>query len=548
MHKFYKTVLTVLLICALTGCSNGSQSSVKETESSASQTETSETGTSAESEQETTTQAEEKSADKEMPVIKIETVSRDASVMDFVKKPVAHHVSEQIATWTPNYKMPPEPYYERCSISVSEGENVLLDAAEADVKVRGNWTTTYDKKSLRIKFTQKQNMLGMNDGAELKNWLLLAEYKDGSMIRDKAALAISDEILAEDGLYASDAEFAEVYINGEYWGVYLLAEQQQINSDRVDINEAQPDYMGTDIGYLLEFDGYFDTEPPLQQFHVDYADNAPLKSFDGSEKGGREMTCLPKNAGGIKKDIGFSIKSDINSQEQHDFIASFVNNTYKIMYEAAYNDKAFAFNEDYTAISETSDMTPQEAVESVVNVESLADMYIIEEIACDADIYWSSFYMDADFSENGSKKLTFEAPWDFDSSMGNKNRCISGKDFYAANIVPDVDGTNYQTINPWLAVLMHEDWYQDIIREKWSKAYDSGVFERVYEMIEHDKTTYQPAFERNYGKWNNIINNDAFAGELSLRAGECKTQAEAADYLNEWLHSRVDFLNEYWHK
>lgn len=548
MRKFYKAVLPMLLISALTGCSGGSQSSVVETESSSQQTETSETTEPTESEQETTSQAEEKSADKEMFVIKIETESQDASVMDFVKKPVAHHVSAEIATWTPGYKMPPEPYYERCKISAFEGENAVLESAEADVKVRGNWTTTYDKKSLRIKFTQKQNMLGMNNGAELKNWLLLAEYKDGSMMRDKAALAISDEILAEDGLYASDAEFAEVYINGEYWGVYLLAEQQQINHDRVNINEVQPDYMGTDIGYFLEFDGYFNTEPPLQQFHVDYADNAPLRSFDGSEKGGREMTCLPKNEGGIKKDIGFTIKSDINSQEQHDFIASFVNNTYKIMYEAAYNDKAFAFNEDYTAISETSDMTPQEAVESVVNVDSLADMYIIEEIACDADIYWSSFYMDADFSENGSKKLTFEAPWDFDSSMGNKNRCPNGKDFYAANIVPDVDGFNYQTINPWLAVLMYEEWYQDIIREKWSKAYDSGVFERVYEMIENDRDTYSAAFERNYDKWDNLVNNEIFAAELSIRAGECKTQAEAADYLNEWLHSRVDFLNEYWHK
>ena len=546
MRKFYKYLLPSLLILALAGCSGDSKSSVQE--SSSSQAESSETTSSAESEMETTTQADEKSAENEMPVIKIETVNQDSDVMDFVKKPVAHHVSEQIATWTPNYKIPPEPYYELCRISVSDGDNVLIDSVDADVKVRGNWTTTYDKKSLRIKFAQKQNLLGMNNGSELKNWLLLAEYKDGSMLRNKTALAIADEILAEDGLYASDAEFVEVYINDEYWGVYLLAEQQQINSDRVNIAEAQPDYMGTDIGYLLEFDGYFYTEAPLQQFHVDYADNAPLKAFDGDAEGGMEITCLPKTAGGIKNDIGFSIKNDIYSQEQHDFIASFVNNTYQIMYEAAYNDKAFAFNEDYTAIAETSDMTPQEAVESVVNVESLADMYIIEELACDADVYWSSFYMDADFSENGNKKLTFEAPWDFDSSMGNKNRCINGKDFFAASIVPDSDGINYQTINPWLAVLMHEDWYQDIIREKWSKAYDSGVFERAYEMIEHDKTAYQQAFERNYGKWNNIINNNAFAEELSLKASECKNHAEATDFMLEWLHSRVDFLNEYWHK
>jgi len=37
-------------------------------------------------------------------------------------------------------------------------------------------------------------------------------------------------------------------------------------------------------------------------------------------------------------------------------------------------------------------------------------MYIINEITCDADLYFSSFYMDVDFSKDGNKKLRFEAP------------------------------------------------------------------------------------------------------------------------------------------
>ena len=79
------------------------------------------------------------------------------------------------------------------------------------------------------------------------------------------------KIFSKDGYYVSDAELVEVIINGQYWGVYLLAEQQQINKDRVDITEAAEGYTGTDIGYFLEFDGYFWTEDPLQQFTIDYA-------------------------------------------------------------------------------------------------------------------------------------------------------------------------------------------------------------------------------------------------------------------------------------
>ncbi|MBR6670276.1 MAG: spore coat protein CotH, partial [Ruminococcus sp.] len=123
----------------------------------------------------------------------------------------------------------------------------------------------------------------------------------------------------------------------------------------------------------------------------------------------------------------------------------------------------------------------------------------------------------------------------------------------AANIVPDVNGGpegngQYVTINPWLAVLIYEDWFQEIIKDKWTEAYDNGVFERAYSLIEDDKERCAFAFERNYKKWDNIKNNDSFAMELSDNAKNCKTQAEAADYLSEWLKSRVEFLNSQWHK
>ena len=154
--------------------------------------------------------------------------------------------------------------------------------------------------------------------------------------------------------------------------------------------------------------------------------------------------------------------------------------------------------------------------------------------------------MCADFGADGNKKLTFTAPWDFDSTLGNKDRCTDGTGFYASNIIPDVN-YQYETANPWLMVLAYEDWYQEIIREKWTNAYDSGVFTDAYDMIENDKNQYRSAFERNYEKWNNLINNESFAGELSDKAARCKTQEEAADHLSEWLKSRVDFLNEQWH-
>lgn len=516
-------ILLMAAACLLTGCQNQPSA------------------------QESTAAPEQQISYEGIPVISIQTVSDDKNALDFVRKPVARHVSRQIASWTPHYIMPPEPYYETCTISVTDqAENILLSPAEAEVKVRGNWTTTYDKKPLRIKFAEKQNLLGLNDGAEMRNWLLLACYKDGSMLRDKSALQMARELLGADGLYAADAAFAEVQINGQYWGVYLLTEMQQVNSHRIDITEPEKDYTGTDIGYFLEFDGYFYNEDALHQFHVDYADNAPLTPFDG-EGGGRTITCLPK-AGSRVKDVGFSVKSDIYSQEQHDFIASYVNNVYRILYAAAYENKALVFNADYTETVVSDTLTPQEAVEQAVDVQSLADAYIISELTCDADLYWSSFFMSADFGENGDKRLTFQAPWDFDSAMGNKDRCADGTGFYAANIIPDVNGNEYKTVNPWLAVLMYQDWFQDIIRDTWSRAYDDGVFQRGIDMIARDRETYADAFSRNEKKWGNPAANYSVSGELCPGAKACKTQKDAADYLGNWLQARVDFMNGYWHK
>ncbi len=488
----------------------------------------------------------------DIPVLSIETKSTTKDVLDFVTEPVTRHVAESISSWTPGYVIPPAPYYEACTVSLTDTDKtVLLDGVNAEVKVRGNWTTSYDKKPLRIKFEESQNLLGLNDGATFKNWLLLAEYKDASLLRNKTALSLAKEFLAEDNLYVSDAEFVEVVINGQYWGVYLLAEQQQVNKDRVNITEAAEGYTDTDIGYFLEFDGYFWNEDPLQQFHVDYADNAALIPFDGEDGNGETMKCLSDPEYGRKNDIGFTIKNDIYSEAQRDFIASFVDNVYDIMYAAAYQGEAYIFDDTYSEIYKTTEISPREAVERVVNVSSLADTYLINELLCDADVYWSSFFLSADFGPEGDKKLTFQAHWDFDSAMGNKDRCVDGTGFYAANIVPDVNGGpqgngEYNTINPWLAVLAYEDWYQDIIRENWSITYDSGVFERIYTMLDSDQERCKPAFDRNYTKWNNI-NHASIASELSRESAACSTQEQAYEFLSDWLKKRVEFLNDYWH-
>ena len=99
------------------------------------------------------------------------------------------------------------------------------------------------------------------------------------------------------------------------------------------------------------------------------------------------MTCLGDYKGVPRSKIGFTIKNDIYCKEQHDFISNFVNNVYCIMYRAAYDNEAWVFSDDFSEIRKTDEITPREAVEKVVDTESLAGMYIVSELTCDADIY-----------------------------------------------------------------------------------------------------------------------------------------------------------------
>ena len=629
--------------------------------------------------------------DGSVPVISLISSS---GTTDFATKPVSKHISSQMF----NSSNAPEPYFEDCIITVQDTDGSKnLDGVKGKVKVRGNWTSNYPKKPLRITFEEDQNVLGLHGGEKFKNWVLLAEYKDGSMLRNKSTFSFSRDILNPDGLYASDSKLVELKINDEYFGVYLLAELQQVSPKRVKVSKVEDNYTGTDIGYFLELDfGYSQYEEGLQSLIINYNNNAPLTPYDGQGGQGKSITPIPQNNGfggnfgnfggnfgnfgnfqpgqqgqqGQQQPIqpgqqqngqqqnwqqppdqqqnnqqqnnqqqnnqqppdqqqnnqqqnwqqqnnqqqnwqqqpdqqnwqqqngqpqfqspfqqggqpqfqqgppqfqqtgqpqqngqynagpfvfkrqfqqgngeNMTIKSDINSQEQHDFISNFVNGVYTIMYEAAYNKKPMKFDATYSSLVEAPELTPREAVENVVDTDSLADLFIINEMACDADLYYSSFYMDVDFGATGDKKLRFEAPWDFDSGLGNKERCSNGEGHYAANITPDNDGFNNR-INAWLAVLMYEDWYQDLIKSKWTKAYDNGVFGRVIDMVNSDSITHEDAFIRNYDKWNNIIDNKDIVMELSAPAKQCRTEKEAASYLASWLENRTAFVNNHWH-
>lgn len=399
------------------------------------------------------------------------------------------------------------------SVDSCDEEHELIDA-EAEVKVRGNYTLEYPKKPLRIKFAKKQNMLGLHNGEKYKNWVLLADWKDLSMTNNVIAFYLGKTVLASDGYYCTDFRNVEVYINDMYWGVYLLAEQQEVKDGRSSVSEVEDDYTGTDIGYMFEFDGYYTEERDMPNgsgdptFEIDYpgASSAYLR--------------------------GYTVKSDINDDAQLEFVRSYTENAYYIAYMAV-NGKYYAFNDSYTDVVPVEGKSVKETVSEVIDLQSLVDIFIINEICCDPDIAWSSFYMSLDMSESGSKKLIFEAPWDFDSAFGIKWNYTNTVGMFAAT-----------SDNPWLRLFANESWFIDMVKDKWDKLKQAGVLDTALSIVAEQQTVYEDYYERNYDKWGERINYGNH--ELTDEINSFRTQKEASDYLYNWLTKRFEYLDERW--
>src|SRR5690606_9779355 len=123
---------------------------------------------------------------------------------------------------------------------------------------RGNTTWGLPKKPYRLKLNEAAPMLGMP--AE-RDWNLLANYIDKSMVRNKLAMNLGDQF----GLtYSPHSTFVELYFNDEYQGVYQVFEHVEPGANRVNVEELDKDE-DTDPstfggGYLMEVDHRLDED------------------------------------------------------------------------------------------------------------------------------------------------------------------------------------------------------------------------------------------------------------------------------------------------
>ena len=100
------------------------------------------------------------------------------------------------------------------------------------IRGRGNGTWERDKRPYQIKLVRDENLLDTSNPAEANDtWVLLSEATDGTLLHNRLALDLALEMGMEE---TSRSEFVDLYYDGEYRGVYLLAEKVEVAPGRVE--------------------------------------------------------------------------------------------------------------------------------------------------------------------------------------------------------------------------------------------------------------------------------------------------------------------------
>ena len=397
-------------------------------------------------------------------------------------------------------------------IEVTNCDSVYELGAEGGIRVRGNASANYgdvdwirhNQVSYRIKFAENQSMLGLNDFARCKSWVLLKSYE--AAVENYLAFKLAKAINGGD-YYCSDSVFVQLYINEEYEGVYLLCEQTQANSERVDINEAEPDYTGTDIGYLVELDNYA-TGDDHPYFWLNY-NKEEITDIAGTSR--------------VPRKYAYSVKNDLYSDEQLGFIEKYFEAAWEIPMRAIRDGEYYRLGEDFELIPAQDEFaSAYDCVSQVFDIESVVDMYILYEIVNDQDVGGGSFFFAVDFGDDPKyEKLTMVAPWDFDWAYYDYSSDADGG-LYAAKFKDSYFVNNWgDRSNPWLILFYSADWFRELVSQKWQERL--GDINAAIDGVEDLIVNYA----------------DEFNLDGTRRSGSAKTTVN-------WVRDRVEYLSGEW--
>ncbi len=372
----------------------------------------------------------------------------------------------------------PEGYQEEYTGKVYE--EAETEAYELDyIRGRGNSTWGRTKKPYRIKLEKKENLLGMGKD---KNWAILANYFDMTLIRNKITYDIASKFLPEDSFVIQSA-FVHVIMNGKYLGLYALSELVQVGKERLNIDdledltaEEQEDEELITGGYLLNLENMNPEGKIIKTPRYAFAADSPDPEY-------------------------FSEKEEVYLTEY--------------------------LTELETRIYEAPEGEAMAACEELLDIDSYIDYYLIQELCLNGDAYKSD---SSHLYKVRNGKVYFGPLWDFDyvSWAGDK---LNAEGF------PSADWT------PWMVPLLQDDAFRTRLAERWEALKEimadylseGGAFDRYADSI-------KMAQRANYSAVSTYL-WDEEVPEFTEKLGEPITFESELERLKSWITERITWID-----
>lgn len=354
-------------------------------------------------------------------------------------------------------------------------------------KIRGNLTATLEKKPYSFTLTEPFGLCGM---ASAKKWKLIANATDGSYIRNKLILDLANQVT---DAYEPDGEFVDLFLNGEYQGMYLLTEGIELGENRLDIHPKGD--------WLLEMELDFRMEENISYVITDsgqiFAISAP----------------------------------DVVLSDEMEFLDSFLNDVESALYA----------KDGISTISGKS-------LEELIDMDSWTDAWLIQEISGDHDTGIASQF--AYIQEDG--RLYAGPVWDFDGTMGNVNTAMFRIPEALTTSIQNTRPVNNANQNRWLSAMYRNEKFREMLEEKYSAVFKPIVDKMCNETIDNYVGNIYKSAGLDALRWNEKRLDWAFVLPAGIEIGEegdfwrYDILTEQIEMVRDFLKRKNDFLNSLW--
>lgn len=377
------------------------------------------------------------------------------------------------------------------TIVIEDPDGAYWDTPRLEVKIvengvrgRGNSTWDMPKKPYKIKFDEKISIFGLGED---KEWVLLANYADKTLLRNVVAMKLSEIVGME---WTPSMLPVEVYLNDEYMGCYTFSEHKKVSKYRVDL-----DIVGEldNSGDAVTGDYYMEIEQNLD-----------------------ETTCFRTSICGIP--MMFS-DPEVPTAAQYDYIVGY-------------------FYDAENALMGNNFTDPENGWQKYIDIESFAKAYIVNELTknIDGNMRKSSF-----ITKEKGKKLEMYHLWDYDLTLGN---CNYLDDEFGATDGPEGWFIKDFSCNYWTHGWNHTNWYTRLtddpafcakVKEIWDKHHQE--LSSIPDFIDIKAMIMEDAQKRNFKRWD-ILNTSVWPNVVVKG-----TYAGEVEYLKDYYTKRFRWLD-----